>query len=86
MNTVPYHPLREIFLSGFKSFSEVRSKRVWRHILQVSNREQAKCQLNFVHVFKRKTEWLSCVSYEECKLRVQAPTQAESYTVGKTSQ
>ena len=85
MNPVPYHPLREIFLSGFTSFSEVRSKRVWRHILQVSNSEQAECQLNFVYVFKRKTEWLSCVLYAECKFRREAPTQAESYTVGKMS-
>jgi hypothetical protein len=47
------------------------------------NSEQAECQLNFVYVFKRKTQGLSCLLSEECKLRRQAHTQAESFTVGE---
>ena len=35
--------------------------------------------------FQEKTQGLSCLLSEECKLRRQAPTQAESFTVRKTS-
>ena len=42
--------------------------------------EQARCQLNFAYVFKRKREVCSCFSSEVCKLRGLAPTKAESFT------
>ncbi len=42
--------------------------------------------MNFVYVFKRKTSELSCILFDECQLRWQAPTQAESFTVGEKSQ
>jgi hypothetical protein len=39
------------------------SKRVG-YIRQVRSSEQTECQLNFVYVFKGKTEGLSCVLFE----------------------
>ena len=43
--------------------------------------EQARCQLNFVYVFKRKPEACSRFSSEVCILRGLAPTKAESFTL-----